>query len=75
MIIESHQVVEFLSGATVVGAVGHAVNTFPPPENKYGRWFLGLCQWCVGQRQQAQATKAGYTGQFPVPEQPKEPNP
>lgn len=33
-----------------MGLLGHAVNTFPTPDNKYGRWLLGVIQWGVGQR-------------------------
>lgn len=28
---------------TLLGA--HAVNSFPVPDNKYGRWLLGVAQW------------------------------
>lgn len=42
--------VDFLTGATVIGLLAHAVDTFPPPTNKYGQWFLGCIQWFVGQR-------------------------
>lgn len=54
-----HVVWEFLGSATVIGIVGHAVNTFPPPTNVYGRWALSLVQWIVGQRTQAAATRSG----------------
>ena len=49
----------FLSGATVMGLIAHAVNTFPTPSNKYGAWFLGNIQWFVGQRTIANNTKQG----------------
>ena len=39
-----------LYGATLWGIVGHAVNTFPTPANKYGQWALGLLKFGVGQR-------------------------
>lgn len=54
----SHAIV-FLSGATALGIVGHAVNTFPTPSNKYGAWFIGVLQYVVGQRQQALNTMQG----------------
>ena len=43
-------VISFFTGATVIGAIAHAVDTFPVPTNKYGQWFLGCIQWFVGQR-------------------------
>lgn len=33
-----------------MGLAGHAVNTFPTPENKYGQWLLGVIKFAVGQR-------------------------
>lgn len=47
-----------LTGATGLSIVAHAVNTFPVPENRYAKWFLGTIQYAVGQRQQARETKA-----------------
>lgn len=44
------------TGATIVGLLGHAVNTFPVPNNIYGKWFLGTIQWFVGQRENASNT-------------------
>jgi hypothetical protein len=38
------------AGATAMGLVGHAVNTFPTPVNPYGQWFLGVIKFAVGQR-------------------------
>lgn len=49
----------FFAGATGIGILSHAVNTFPVPENKYGKWLLGTLQYVVGQRAQAQATMNG----------------
>jgi len=43
----------FFSGATVLGLIGHAVNTFPTPKNIYGQWLLGVVKFAVGQRQSA----------------------
>ncbi len=48
--VQSHQIIEFLSGATALGIVAHGVNSFPTPENKYGQWLLGLIKFAVGQR-------------------------
>lgn len=49
----------FLSGATVLGIVAHAVQSFPTPENKYAQWFLGVIQYVVGQRVRAMNTLQG----------------
>lgn len=43
----------FFAGSTALGLVGHAVNSFPTPENKYGQWLLGCIKFAVGQRQSA----------------------
>ena len=51
-----HFVETALGSAAVMGAVGHAVNTFPTPTNPYGKWLLGCIQWIVGQRTQSQET-------------------
>lgn len=48
----------FFAGASALALIGHAVNTFPTPENPYGKWLLGTVQFAVGQRLQSQATKA-----------------
>ena len=45
-----------LGGATVLGIVAHAVNTFPQPTSPLGKWALGCIQYAVGQRIQAQNT-------------------
>lgn len=51
-----------ISGTLLVGGIiAHAANTFPVPENKYGRWFLGTIQYWAGQRAQGLATKQGTT--------------
>lgn len=49
----------FLAGASGMGIVSHAVNTFPTPENKYGAWLLGVIQMAVGQRTIAKNTLQG----------------
>lgn len=46
----------FLSGATAIGIIAHAVNTFPMPQSKYGQWFLALVQYVVGQKDKSQQT-------------------
>lgn len=43
-------IVLFLSGATAMGIIGNAVNTFPTPKNVYGAWLLGVIKYAVGQR-------------------------
>ena len=55
----SRDITEFLSGATALGLIAHAVNTFPTPSNKYGSWPLGLIQFAVGQRTIASNTLKG----------------
>lgn len=59
MFIEIHQIVEFMSGATVFGIIAHAVNTFPTPKSPLGGWALGVIQFAVGQRIAAKNTLAG----------------
>lgn len=49
----------FAGGSFALGFVAHIVQTFPPPENKYGQWALGSIQWVVGQRLRAANTIAG----------------
>ena len=48
-----------LYGATMLGLVGHAVNTFPTPNNKYGQWVLGILKFAVGQRTSAKNALQG----------------
>ena len=43
----------FFAGSTALGLVGHAVNSFPTPQNVYGQWLLGCIKFAVGQRQSA----------------------
>ena len=50
---------DILTGATFIGIVAHAVNTFPVPANIYAAWFLGVVQYVVGQRARAANTMAG----------------
>lgn len=50
---------DVLTGATAVGIVAHAVNSFPTPTNKYGSWLLGVIQFAVGQRYVGQNTIQG----------------
>lgn len=59
----------FVSGSFFLGLVGHIVQTFPPPQNKYGQWALGSIQWAVGQRLRASNTMQGegtLTKQVPI---------
>ena len=49
-----------MGGATAVGIIAHAVQSFPTPTNKYAAWFLGVIQFAVGQRQQAINTMGGF---------------
>jgi len=56
---------DVLTGATVIGVIAHAVNTFPVPTNAYAKWLLGVVQFAVGQREKAEATMA--TAPAPVP--------
>lgn len=59
--MDQQHILVFLSGATALGIIGHAVNTFPTPANKYGAWFIGILQYAVGQRQQALNTLNGQS--------------
>lgn len=47
---------DMVFGATILGIISHAVNSFPPSENKYINWLLGVIQYAVGQRQKALST-------------------
>jgi hypothetical protein len=49
-----------VTGTTFIAIVGHAVNTFPMPKSAIGRWFLGVIQFAVGQRDKGAATMDGY---------------
>lgn len=48
-----HIVLTFLLSGTGFGFLAHMVNTFPVPDNPYGRWLLSGLQWYVGQRERA----------------------
>ena len=50
---------DVLAGATFIGIVAHAVNSFPTPNNPYGQWFLGVIKYAVGQRVSAVNAFAG----------------
>lgn len=50
---------DVLVGATAISLVAHAVNSFPPPENKYGAWALGVIQFAVGLRYKGMNTIHG----------------
>jgi len=59
-------------GATALGIVAHAVNTFPTPNNPYGAWLLGVIQFAVGQRIASRNTFNGMqTGTFAVDTRPE----
>jgi hypothetical protein len=49
----------FLGGATTMGIIAHAVQTFPVPKNAYGAWLLGVIQFAVGQRERSKNTLQG----------------
>jgi len=53
------QWLDVIVGATGLGIIGHAVNTFPVPKNQYGAWMLGVIQFAVGQRVAAKNTLNG----------------
>lgn len=57
--MHGQDLITFLAGSTVIGILGHAVNTFPTPANKYGQWLLGTVQYIVGQRIAASNTIKG----------------
>lgn len=59
MHIYTKDILDFLFGATGFGLIAHAVNTFPTPDNKYGKWLLGTIQFAVGQRTIANNTFQG----------------
>ncbi len=56
--ITGQEIVGFFSGASALVVLGHAVNTFPVPQNPYGKWLLGTIQFAIGQRLQASQTKS-----------------
>ena len=58
---------EIVSELVVLSAIGHAVSTFPKPENKYWAWVLATIQFVVGQRLQAAESRAVATGTFKPP--------
>lgn len=42
--------IPIIASSTATAIIGHAVNTFPTPVNRYGQWFIGVIQFAVGQR-------------------------
>lgn len=50
---------DMLLGATAIGIIAHALDTFPVPNNPYAKWLLGTAQYIVGQRSKALATRNG----------------
>lgn len=53
---------DMLLGATFVGILGHALDSFPVPENRYGKWALGVAQFIIGQRLKAQVSMQDNRG-------------
>jgi hypothetical protein len=51
--------IPILASSTATALIGHAVNTFPTPINRYGQWFIGVIQFAIGQRVAAQNTLQG----------------
>lgn len=49
----------YVTGMFSLSVVGHIVQTFPTPENKYWQWVLGSIQFIVGQRLRATNTIQG----------------
>ena len=49
-LVISNEALYFLGGSTFIGILGHAVNSFPTPNNPYGQWILGVLKYIVGQR-------------------------
>jgi hypothetical protein len=45
-----HATITFLATGTGFSILANAVNTFPVPDNKYGRWLLSVAQSIVGQK-------------------------
>ena len=44
-----------LSGAAGYGAIAYALQTFPVPQNPYGRWALGVLNYIFANREKAAA--------------------
>lgn len=60
---------DWLGGATALGIIAHAVNSFPTPSNVYGQWFLGVIKFAVGQRISARnAIQGNDTATIAVPQ-------
>ena len=55
-------IIAAISGATSVGILGHALDTFPQPTNKYAIWMLGVIRFAIGQRARAAETFNGTEG-------------
>jgi hypothetical protein len=55
-----HEHLALIFGSSFATALlGHMVQTFPTPANKYGQWFIGCIQWFVGQRLRSANTMQG----------------
>ena len=59
-----------LTGATALGIIAHAVNTFPQPQSPIAKWILGTVQYAVGQRLQAQSTMSAAPFEQKTPPTP-----
>lgn len=67
----SHAIAVAAASSVFWSFVAHAVNTFPVPNNIYGRWLLGLVQWWIGQRDRALNTFSNQdTVTVPKPKSP-----
>lgn len=53
--------IPLVSGSTFSALVGHAVSTFPPQNNPYVNWFLGIIQFAIGQRNAGKNTLQGLS--------------
>jgi hypothetical protein len=45
-----HMAITFFATGTGFSFLANAIDTFPVPENKYGRWLLGCAQSVIGQK-------------------------
>lgn len=50
---------EVLGTIAVWNVAAYALSTFPPPENKYARWFMGVLQFIVANHNKAKEAFQG----------------
>lgn len=50
----------FFGGATGLSVLAQAINTFPVPDSKWGKWVLGIAQAWIGQKERAANTRQGF---------------